>query len=34
MKVAIFFSEFFQNLNQNASIVACFQKFNQELSTT
>ena len=27
MKVAIFYSEFLQNINQNASIVASFQKF-------
>ena len=33
MKVAIFCSEFFQNIHQNASIVACFQKFRHEINT-
>ena len=32
MKVAIFYSELFQNINQNVSIVACFQKFYRKLS--
>ena len=32
MKVAIFYSEFFQNVTQNVSIVACFQKFDRKLS--
>ena len=29
--IAIFYSEFLQNINQNASIVASFQKFYREL---
>ena len=33
IKVAIFYLEIFQNIDQNASIVACFQKFHLELST-
>ena len=28
MKIVIFHSEFLQNINLNASIVACFQKFS------
>ena len=31
MKVAIFYSEYLQNLKQNASIVVCFQKIYPEL---
>ena len=33
MKVAIFYSDFLPNVNQKASIVACFQKFLRELSS-
>ena len=33
MKVVIFYSEIHQNINQNASIVACFQKLHRKLST-
>ena len=33
MKVTIFYSKFLQIISQNASIIACFQKSHQELST-